>query len=199
MAIPVLRERAAPLIAKLAKAEQGESFVRSFAYTSGPAWGAIAEMQDRSWTRKLKSSDDLADVASRRWFFTAEAHDRFADYGGAAVRAEEEARAAKKAATLAAMRKRFLEDAVLTLPLQQMQLVFDPNRLQPLENAGTVYQSIEVSDAWGKIVVTNGGLVTSDWKKLIVPANGEGWTLTLAPGWKLVDAPRAGDKTVDKE
>ncbi|MDQ3281004.1 MAG: hypothetical protein M3Q69_06295 [Acidobacteriota bacterium] len=196
MAIPVLKERIAPLVIRLANAEKGESFVRSFAYTSGPAWGAIAEMQKRNWTRTLEPSDDLADVASRGWFFTGE---RFHEYGAAAIRAEEEARAAKKATMLAEMRKRFVDDPVLTIPLQQMQLVFDPNRLQPLEGAGTVYQSIEISDAWGKIAVTNGGLVTSDWKKLIVPASGEGWTLTLAPGWKLVDGPRAGDKSVDKE
>jgi hypothetical protein len=87
---------------------------------------------------------------------------------------------------------------VLRIPLGQFEFTFDPNNVQPLEGLGSVYPTMEVRDAWGKIVVTGGALMTSDYKTLIVPANGDGYTLTLADGWRVVDSVRAGDKTIDK-
>ncbi|HWW59825.1 MAG TPA: hypothetical protein VN181_00530, partial [Thermoanaerobaculia bacterium] len=74
------------------------------------------------------------------------------------------------------------------LPLRQMQMTFDPNGLQPLDDLGTVYRTITINDAWGKIVVTNGALLTSDFTRLIVPANGDGWTLTLKEGWEKTES-----------
>ena len=47
---------------------------------------------------------------------------------------------------------------------------------------------------WGKIVVREGGAwITSDFKRLIVPANGGGYDLTLNEGWNIVAAAREGD------
>ena len=97
------------------------------------------------------------------------------------------------------MRAKFVDGPTLTLPLAQMQLVFDPHGLQPLDDLGTVYRKIEITDAWGKIVVTGGALRSADWKRLVVPASGEGWTLTLNEGWQVVDAARRGDKVVEKQ
>jgi hypothetical protein len=68
-----------------------------------------------------------------------------------------------------------------------MQFTFDPNTVQPLGDLGTVYPSMEVRDLWGKITITAGGLVSPDFTRLTVPANGEGYTLTLNEGWRVVD------------
>ncbi len=56
LAIPHVRERIAPLVKKLANAEKSETFARSFAYTSGPAWGALLDMRDSRWTPAFRTS-----------------------------------------------------------------------------------------------------------------------------------------------
>lgn len=197
LAIPHLRERIAPLVRKLANAEKSETFARSFAYTSGPAWGALIEMKDARWTRKLKASDDLGELARRAWGLRiSEPRDA---YDAAAVHEDERARAKTKRELLARLRAKFVDGPVLTIPLQSMSFTFDPNRVQPLGDLGSVYESMEVRDAWGKIVVAGGGLISADFQKLVVPANGEGYTLTPADGWRIVDGARPGDKTLAKD
>jgi len=183
---PRLASRVPAIAAQLTRSEKSDSYVRSFAYQSGPAWGALIERRSPRWTRSLKAGDDLGEVARRAWDAHPPRQPRAAQYGGASIRAEEDARAETKRQEKAALRARFVDGPVLTLPLGQMQLVFDPNRVQPLDDLGTIYASIEIADAWGKIVVKNGAMVTADWKRLIVPM-GDGYTLTLNDGWAVVD------------
>jgi hypothetical protein len=83
-----------------------------------------------------------------------------------------------------------------------MHVQFDPRNLQPLENAGTVYPNMRITDDWGILTATNGALMKSDWSAVIVAApdasegsslKGDGWTLELKSGWKIVPAARKGD------
>ncbi len=195
MAVPRLRERVTHLAKKLEGGEKGDSFVRSFAYVSGPAWGALIEMRDPRWTRKVKATDDLGELARRAWNVTP-AVANASRYGGEAVRAEEDARTARKREQLARMRARYVEGPTLRVPLRKMQMTFDPNKLQPFEDLGTEYGTIELTDVWGKISVTGGAVVSSDWTRMILPANGDGYTLTLNPGWEVVAVGTKGDKTL---
>ena len=186
LAVPHLRERIAPLLRRLATADKGERFARSFAYTSGIAWGSLIEMRDPRWTRRVKAGDDLGAIAKQVWRVGAgTAH--AAAYGGDAVRADEDARAEKKRLLFAELRARFVDGALLVIPLGQMQFTFDPTNVQPFGEHGTVYPSMEVRDEWGKIVVTGGALLSPDFKRLVVPANGQGYTLTLSDGWRIDD------------
>ncbi|HJQ39762.1 MAG TPA: hypothetical protein VKB93_21670 [Thermoanaerobaculia bacterium] len=192
VAEPRIAARLEPIAKQLASFEKRNSYVRSFAYASGPAWGTLIEMRDPKWTRSLKSSDDLGAIAARVWKAKPTKQPR----GDAAVRAEEDARAEKKRIELAAARAKFVDGAVLTLPIEG-GVSFDPNAVTPLGDAGTIYRTISTSASWGKIEVTGGALLTSDWKRLIVPVSGEGYTLTLNEGWRIVDDSRAGDKKVE--
>jgi hypothetical protein len=83
-----------------------------------------------------------------------------------------------------------------------MRVQFDPRNLQPLENAGTVYPNMRISDDWGILDAKNGALMKPDWSAVIVVATsaitgstikGDGWTLELKPGWKIVPGARKGD------
>ncbi|HYI13374.1 MAG TPA: hypothetical protein VEK57_30280 [Thermoanaerobaculia bacterium] len=199
LAVPHVRERIAALVRKLANAEKGERFARSFAYTTGPAWGTLFEMHDPRWTRRVKAGDDFVTLAMRtRWYVPDHRAPRLGAYDGEAVFAEERSREEKKKAIVAELRTKFVDGPVLTIPLLSMQFTFDPNEVQPLEGLGSVYRSMEVRDVWGKIVVTGGGLISADFKRLIVPAAADGYELILADGWKVVDGARAGDKSVSK-
>jgi hypothetical protein len=106
--------------------------------------------------------------------------------------------ATKKAEVQAALRAKFVKGPLLTIPLSQMQFTFDPGKVQPFGELGSVYPSMEVRDVWGMIRVTGGGLISSDHSRLVVPANGEGYELELNEGWKIVPGPRDGDRTLSR-
>jgi hypothetical protein len=77
-----------------------------------------------------------------------------------------------------------------------MGMDFDPNNVVPFDNLGTVYPTITVRDIWGSIQVSENALLSSDFKKLTVTADGSGWKLDLKPGWQIVPGSRSGDKTI---
>ena len=62
-------------------------------------------------------------------------------------------------------------DNIKKLPLQKMQIKFDPNSVVPLEGIGTIYRSARIVDNWGVLETKNEGviLVSDDWKTAIVP------------------------------
>jgi len=199
LAVPHARERIASLVEKLAKAEQSETFARSFAYASGPAWGTLLEMRDPRWTRKVKATDDFGALLNSITPIFVTGEIRTSAYGGDAVLAEEQARATGKRELMARLQATFIDGPVLTIPLVNMQFTFDPNHVQPFGDRGSVYETLELRDAWGKIVVTKGGaLITSDFQRLIVPANGDGYVLTLNEGWKIGAGGREGDRAVNR-
>lgn len=186
LAVPHLPERIAPLVRRLAGADRAERFARSFAYNSGPAYGALIEMRYKQWTRRVKASDDLGAIAKRVWQIR-DTPLRPELYDGPTIRADEDARAEKKRKLFAELQAKFIDGPVVVIPLEQMQFTFDPNSAQPFGEHGTVYPSMEVRDVWGKIVVTGGGLISPDYKTLRVPASGGGYTLTLNEGWEIRD------------
>jgi hypothetical protein len=127
---------------------------------------------------------------------------RAAKYDGAALHAAEVDRDAKRQQQLARNRRKFVDGPVLTLVFRHMNVQFNPQNLQPLGDAGTVYPTIRVTDDWGVIEGTSGALMRPDWSALVVPAPastagssiaGDGWTLELKPGWKIVPGARSGD------
>ena len=183
------------------KAEEAETFVRSFAYASGPAYGLLLDEADSGWRRGLKGSDDLgALLGARANVIAGDAAAAEARYGGAGIRADEERRAASARAVAAAWTARLVDGPRLTLPFKSMQIAFDPGTLTALGDKGTVYPTLRVVDAWGILEVTNGALIDPNWSGATVaaPASGDaregpGWTLRLNPGWDLAPGDRPGD------
>jgi len=200
---PEIAKRAPHLIDKLRDAETTPTFVRSFAYASGPAWGTLIEMKHPRWTRAAKSSDDLGNLAADAWHVAAaqNAEARATSYDGAKLLASEQERNARKQAMLRDFRTRFVEGAHLTIPLKHMSFEFDPNAAQPFEALGTVYPTLIARDDWGSIVVHKGGaLIGSDWMSLVVPAEAhDDYTLTLNDGWSIAPGARTGDVTLIKK
>jgi hypothetical protein len=187
---PDVAARMPHLVAKLRDAEKTPTFVRSFAYATGAAWGTLIEQKSPGWTRKARASDDLADLARAAWRVSASHRvaSRADRYGGAALLASERERDAKKQAILRDFRARFVDAPHLTLPLRKMNMQFNPDQAQPFEPHGTVYPTITLADDWGKLEVRRGGvLIASDWKSAAVPLPaGDDYTLSLKDGWAIV-------------
>jgi hypothetical protein len=76
--------------------------------------------------------------------------------------------------------------------------------ITPIPGAGTIYPSFRVTGDWGRIEAEQ-VLMSPDGNRLTVPApakvdgptlSGDGWTMTLAPGWTVRPGPRPGDYEV---
>ncbi len=210
----VLADRAA---VALAQNEDQESLARSFAYSSGPAYGILLDQSGSAWRKSISSTRDLSLLAQRAYDIThIDAHNADAlvnKYGGARMVANEKRREATRLANEARLRATFADSAVLRLPVgEKFGYSFDPNAVMPFPGMGTVYKGARVSDDWGILEVDGGEvLMARDGRGLInsviasfpvVEGNavkGKGWTLTLADGWTTAPGSRPGELVVRKK
>ncbi len=198
----------------LSEESRRESFVRSFAYASGPAYGLLLDEAAPGWTRRLKKTDDLAELLRLRLRTSPprgderELSERMRVYGGEELSASERGREEARRRLVEDYHARLVEGPVLSLPLRSMRMSFDPGNLVPLEGLGTVYPNLRVVDVWGVLTVARGGaLMNKTYSAVNVPApsdfaarpvRGEGWTLELDDGWTLAPGAREGDFVLKK-
>ncbi|HUF28669.1 MAG TPA: hypothetical protein VMM18_16940 [Gemmatimonadaceae bacterium] len=195
-------EAVADAIDQLARAPDKDSFVRTFAYPSGTAYGILLDASAPGWTRRIGRGDDLAAL------LMVAAGVRPADdvraaaerHGGSALRIAEETRETERQAQVVELRRRFVDGPVLVLP-RGRNASFITTGVTPIPGAGTIYPRFRVSGEWGSIEADQ-VLMSTDGSTLRVPApdtvwgttlSGDGWTVTLSPGWSAHPGPRAGD------
>lgn len=177
----------------LRQAEAWPSYVRSFAYASGAAYGALLDRGDPVWrTRIRQDSAGPAELlaATLRCPDTEQALSARADrYGGQVVASEERHRSDSLTTRRQDYRARLVEGPVLRSPDGALRFTFDPNAVFPLGEHGNVYPSGTFSGAWGSLEVVRGGaLVSADFRTVQVPLGGRergDWTLTLSDGWRV--------------
>lgn len=196
-------------VARLSNPDMTISFVRSFAYVSGPGYGLLLDDMLPGWRAKLTAQSDLGELlASTVPQAEVSAQARAPAYGAAALQAAEEDRAAKIAATKARYRRLLVTGPTLTLAgAGHFNFTFNPSALISLGDEGAVYPTFHATDAWGTLDVTDGALLPTDFSKVTVTAptkalgshaEGPGWTLDLAAGWHIVEAPKPGSFAVQK-
>ncbi len=212
--------RAARTARRLREEDGAASFVRSFAYVTGPAWGLVLDAHGSAWPRSIEANGDLGELAARAlaWAppadLAAAAAERAERHGGEAVRADERRRALARARDASALRARFVEGPLLVLPFgAEMNYSFDPNDVTPLAEAGTLYGRARVVDAWGVldasasralfVLTPEGAFLSAQVPAPRAPEErplaGEGWSLELAAGWTLAPGARAGDWEVVRD
>lgn len=193
--------------AALASAEDGATYVRSFAYASGPAYGLLLDQAAPEWRRGLKGTDDLGVLlATAMGARAGEVASAEARYGGAAIRTEEARRAEQARVIAADWTAKLVDGPRLRLPFRSMQIAFDPGKIVALPPHGSVYPTLRVVDAWGVLEVTDGALIDDNWSGVTVAApssaeavEGPGWTLRLNEGWRLAAGERAGDFRLERQ
>lgn len=177
-----------------------QALARAYAYATGPAYGILLDQYRPTWRRELDRGASAADLLA------VTLNDRIPDpstvnaaavrYGGPAIAIEENARAEAQRTRIATLQSRFAAGPRIELPLRQMQMEFNPNQVTPVEGLGSVYEALTLRDAWGEFRATGGALISSDTTRAILAEpgpdglSGPGWTLTLAPGYRLA-APGA--------
>ena len=193
------------------------SFARSFAYTSGPAYGALLDLSGRQWRKQIASVGDLGKLLGSSYSLENPKPSREAAlaaasrYEGQEVVSLETRRAEEREKRIAGARQKFIEGPALILPLtKDVNYSFDPNNVMGIDSLNTVYPTMRLVDAWGILEVTDGAWLIRGANGLLVraqvpapqsasaaPLKGEGWTLTLNEGWRIVAAERRGDFKVE--
>jgi hypothetical protein len=207
LAAPSEADAIARALELLSGAEDGESFVRTFPYTSGPAYGLLLDAASPGWPRKLRASDDTAVLLARALGVqpVTDAAAAAARYGGAELRAAEEQREQQRQARIAELRRRFVDGPVFVMPCggsgtsNSLGAVVIPG-------AGTVFSHpYRLSGPCGTLEAEKGVLEASDGGSRRLPApvrgdgatiSGDGWTFKAAAGWVIREGGRRGDYEV---
>ena len=197
----------------LAGAEAGAaaaSFVRTFAYISGPSYGLLLDASSPGWTRRVRGTDDPATLVMRALAVepATDAPASAARYAGAEIRASEQQREQQREERLAELRRRFVEGPVLVIP-GGGGTASDSRGAVVIPGVGTVYfHAFRSSGDWGTLEAAKGVLVASDGRTRRIPAPmrrddgtfaGDGWTFKAAPGWVVREGSRRGDYEVVRQ
>jgi hypothetical protein len=185
----------------------GESYVRTFAYASGPAYGVLLDDASPGWQRALRSSDDLGVLLMNALAVKPanEAAFAAATYGDVELRTAEQKREHLRQDRINELRLRFVDGPVLVLP-GGGHGSSDSRGATVIPGSGTVYfNAYRASGDWGTLEAEKGVLLASDGRSRRVPApvrrddvtfSGDGWTFKAAPGWTVREGARRGDYEV---
>lgn len=194
--------------------EMTPTFVRAFAYGTGPALGLLLDQFDPGWRDAVRTNRDMGGLLAQAIHFqrprnlAVAARTRAQEYGWDEVDRTEATRDSARAPAMRDYRARLGDGPTITLRQSKDSLAwsYDPTELIGFDLQSTVYPSGNFSAPWGKLTVDHGGvLVQNDFSRIrigapLVPVavdgkeiKGDGWTLVLSPGWSLrADSSRAG-------
>jgi len=186
--------------------ESTPTFVRAFAYGTGPAIGVLLDEFDPEWRNAVRANRDIGGLLAEAIHFqrprnlAAVARTRAQEYGWDEVDRTEAARDSAREPLMRGYHARLGEGPTITLRQSKDSLSwsYDPTELIAFDLYSTVYPSGNFSAPWGKLTVERGGvLVQNDFSRIRIGAQmtpgaadtreiaGEGWTLSLNPGWSL--------------
>jgi hypothetical protein len=197
------------LLVNAEKNAKDASFVRTFAYFSGPAYGLLLDASSPNWRKRIKSTDDLAILLMQALNIqpSPEATIAAATYEDAEILLSEEKREQDRQARLDELHKTFVEGPTLLFPGGSHS--YDTRGAIALQGTGTIYFGpFRASGAWGKLEAEKGVLVSSDGSSCRVVApikldettfSGDGWILYLSPGWIVKESERNRSFEVVKE
>jgi len=210
LAAPSVADAITGALELLVTAEAEESFVRTFAYKSGPAYGLLLDAASPGWTRRVRGADDLGTLVMGALAIQP-ATDATASanrYGGAEIRASEQQREQERQERLAELRQRFVEGPVLQIPGGGNGMSNSLGAIV-IPGIGTVYFGpFRASGSWGTLEAEKGVLVATDGRTRRVPAPvrrddgtfaGDGWTFKVGPGWVVREGSRRGDYEVVRQ
>jgi hypothetical protein len=200
-----------PRVAKYVRDyESTPTFVRAFAYGTGPALGVLLDDFSPNWRDSVRITRDLGLLLARAINLRPPANlakaarARAQEYGWEEVDRTEASRDSSRAPAMREYRARLADGPTITLTQSRESLSwsYDPTELVGFDLSSAVYPSGNFSAEWGKLTVEHGGvLVQNDFSRIRVGAppsaiaptsreiKGDGWTLALNPGWAVRPDP----------
>jgi hypothetical protein len=201
--------------------ENTPTFVRAFAYGTGPAIGILLDRFEPNWRDAVRTNRDIGGLLAQAIHFqrprnlATVASVRAREYGWEEIDRSEAARDSARAPAMREYRSRLGDGPTITLrqSMDSLSWSYDPTELIAFDLYSTVYPSGNFSAPWGKLTVDRGGvLVQNDFSRIRIGApgasiaagskeiKGDGWALALSPGWSLrPDTSRAGSFVAQKD
>ena len=210
LAAPSHADAIANALTTLTPADKDASFVRTFAYASGPAYGLLLDEVRPGWQRSLHATDDLGALLMNALAIQPSPDTKIAaaKYNGPELLAAEQHRDQQRQDQINALHHQFVDGPVLVLPAGG-HASSDSRGATVIPGIGTVYfHTYQASGPWGTLTAEKGILLASDGLSRTLPApvrhndgtlSGDGWTFTTAPGWTIRPGPRQGDLEVVKQ
>ena len=180
-----------------------QSYARSYGIIHGALYASL--LYDKGYDLKKINTDnfDLGNAVKELYHIDLPSICRdvagslAVNYEIEAINKEEEKRDADIKESIHRQISTFTEKPVVFLELESPYFDFEPEDIHPLDTLGTLYNSIRVSDNWGKLTVDKDGcLVSNNLKFIRITAkafkadknhiSGEGWHLILNNDWELV-------------
>jgi hypothetical protein len=180
-----------------------ESYARSYGFIHGALYATL--LHDKGFDFKMIDSPnyDLGKVVKELYsvdlpqFCRDVAGSLALNYDITIINDEEEKRLSEIRASLNKQVSLFTEKPVVFFELESPYFDFEPENVHSLDTLGTLYNSIRVSDNWGKLTVDKGGcLISNNFKNLRITAkgfikernriSGDGWSLVLNDDWEMI-------------
>jgi hypothetical protein len=186
------------------------SFVGNFEAASGPAYGVLLDDLMPEWRRQVTGASDLGDLLASATNRppTTDLAVAAARYDGATLRATEEARDRAQQVRVAELRRRFVDGPVLTMPAGGSG-TSDTRGSVGIPGVGTVlFNNFTLNAQWGRLDADSGVLRAADGRTLSLPVTGplegttlqgDGWRVTLNPGWVVRPAARPGSFAIVRD
>ncbi len=184
------------------------TFVRSFAYHTIPAYGYLLYNKDKSWNRNITDQTDLTDYFIKAFHINIPnelkkvSENKSGLYNGKVILQEEETREENTKKLIAEYKLRFIDQPHFEIKFEKMNVSFDPRNIIPIEDKGTVYPNIRVTDKWGILTVEKGALMSPGWDKISISnpiqtenskVSGDGWTLELTENYTIEKETTSGN------
>ena len=175
---------------------RNKTFVRSFAYQTIPMYGYLLSEIKENWHQEITIDTNLTDYIESAFNLNGTVSlDLVAKenrYHFNEIQKEEQQREKDRLIVLANYKEKFINKPTLKLTFENMKISFDPRNIMPIEDFGTVYPTLRVTDNWGILTAENGALLSGNWKSVKVSepeeimgdvVKGDGWKLELNKNW----------------
>lgn len=194
--------------------QSNPTFVRSFAYQTIPIYGNLLDNTKKGWNREITIKTNLTDYFIKALGISLPndikktADLTLNQYNGEVIISEEKTREEKTKKLIAEYKSKFIIQPHFELVFEQMNVSFDPRNIMPIQDKGTVYPNIRVTDNWGILTVNNGALMSSNWNKISITIplkiednniSGDGWTLELKDGYSVTKNENTGNYELAKK
>ncbi|MCA4794231.1 hypothetical protein [Myroides odoratimimus] len=179
---------------------KNSTYIRSFAYHTIPVYGYLLSQQDKEWNKKINTTTNLTDYFIKVWNIQipnnleSTVNQLKSKYNGAFIIEQEVERDVKIKKIIATYKAQFVENPHFEIKFEKMNISFNPSNLVALEDKGTVYPTMRISDKWGILTVEKGALMSPNWDRLSItnPTKveenkvfGDGWILELTEHYKV--------------
>jgi hypothetical protein len=180
-----------------------QSYARSYGFIHGALYASL--LHEKGFDLKTITTDTFDLGGAVKELYNIELPDICRDVAGSlalnydidVINKEEEKRLADIRESIHKQISTFTEKPVVFLELESPYFDFEPEDIQPLDTLGTLYNTMRVSDNWGKLTVDKGGcLVSNNFKYLRITAkgfkeeknriSGEGWHILLNNDWEII-------------